>query len=211
MLTSTTTTMFRPSVARSCGLQPLLRRSTPTACPYSTFRPSSLGLRQSPWQQKQTPCIKPIRSSTTTTTVVPRRHASTTSAAQQDAEAAAAASAQARASHPDLPPLDWNTFFQLRKTRRRWQLAFSFAACATGGTVGALFLSTGAADAMVNQIPLDPFVTLGLMTFGFAALGWLAGPSMGSVVFYALNSKYRAQMTLVSWPWIGWGCLGSLC
>jgi len=49
---------------------------------------------------------------------------------------------------------------------------------------------------VVGQIPLDPFVTLGLMTLGFAALGWLAGPSLGSTVFYALNRKYQAQMTL---------------
>lgn len=59
-----------------------------------------------------------------------------------------------------------------------------------------MFLSTGSADWAVNQIPLDPFVTLGLMTFGFAALGWLVGPVLGSQIFYLLNRKYKSQMAL---------------
>lgn len=39
-------------------------------------------------------------------------------------------------------------------------------------------------------------ITLGLITFGSAALGWLAGPAVGSQVFYALNRKYQKQMTV---------------
>ncbi len=35
---------------------------------------------------------------------------------------------------------------------------------------------------------------MGIMTFAFAGLGWLVGPSIGSGVFYILNGKYKAQM-----------------
>ncbi|KAL1895902.1 TIM23 complex component [Sporothrix stenoceras] len=99
-------------------------------------------------------------------------------------------------STKDLPPLDWNTFFALRKTRRRIQVAFSVTGGLTGGLVGGLFLGSGVAEPILSTIPLDPFLTLGLMTFGFAALGWLAGPSIGNVVFYAWKRQYKTQMTL---------------
>ncbi|KAL2759027.1 hypothetical protein ACRALDRAFT_1028978 [Sodiomyces alcalophilus JCM 7366] len=92
--------------------------------------------------------------------------------------------------------LDWNTFFKLRKARRRWQVAFSALAMLASGTGGAIFLSTGAADPVLSQIPLDPFITLGMMVLGFSALGWLAGPSLGSAVFNMLNRQWKRQITM---------------
>lgn len=97
----------------------------------------------------------------------------------------------------DDKPMDWNTFFMLRKQRRRLQLAFSTLACLGGGTAGALFLSTGTMDSLVSQLPLDPFITLGLMTFGFAALGWLLGPILGTTVFNMIKRNTKKQMTKV--------------
>lgn len=44
------------------------------------------------------------------------------------------------------------------------------------------------------QIPLDPFVTLGLMTLACAAMGWLVGPSIGNQVFYLMNHRLKGQM-----------------
>ncbi len=44
------------------------------------------------------------------------------------------------------------------------------------------------------QVPLDPFVTLGLMTMACAGMGWLVGPSLGSQVFYLMNRRYKTQM-----------------
>jgi len=48
----------------------------------------------------------------------------------------------------------------------------------------------------VGKVPLDPFVTMGLMTFSFAALGWLVGPVLGTVVFNLFKRKYKAQMAI---------------
>lgn len=76
-----------------------------------------------------------------------------------------------------------------------------------------MLLSTGVADSLTGQIPLDPVLTLGLMTIGFVALGWLAGPSLGSGVFYLINRKYKVPMTVVStshwmcWGVRKWGCI----
>ncbi|KAJ9157619.1 hypothetical protein NKR23_g358 [Pleurostoma richardsiae] len=206
MLTTTTTTMLRSGVARTCGIQPILLRST--ACPYSTLTTSPFTVRPkvvdaTSVSPRQTSASAAKRSAKTHVLVrsTPARHASTASPSpstpqQQDAKAAAAAAAAQQASHPDQTPLDWNTFFALRKSRRRWQLAGSVATAATTSVAGASFLATGSADWAVSQIPLDPIVTLGLMTIGFTALGWLLGPSLGNTIFYTLNRKYRAQMTL---------------
>lgn len=114
-----------------------------------------------------------------------------------------------RAPRPagDDGTMDWNTFFKLRKQRRRLQLAFSTVACLGGGTAGAIFLSTGALDRVVAQFPLDPFITLGLMTFSAAALGWLLGPIIGTTVFYMFKRSIQKEMTKVWWTaW--WACTG---
>lgn len=99
-----------------------------------------------------------------------------------------------------MPPLDWNTFFQLRKSRRMWQVAGSATMSLVSGAGGMTLLSSGAVDSLTAELPLDPFVSMGLMFFGFVALGWLIGPTVGNSVFYLFNRKYKAPMTLVSWP-----------
>ena len=93
------------------------------------------------------------------------------------------------------PQLDWDTFFKLRKTRRRWQLLFSVTMLGASSTAGAILLASGAGEAAVTKIPLDPFITLGFMVMGCGALGWLGGPSIGSGVFYLLNKRWKSQMT----------------
>lgn len=203
MIAGTTTTMLRAGVTRSCAMQPLLIRTTAAAaatstCAYSTFpsAPFSIRSKLSPLA----PSTKPSSILLHTATPSTRRQASTTSSPGQE-DAAAAARAARRAQQqidPDAPPLDWNTFFQLRKTRRRWQVGFSVVMSLLSGTGGAMVLSTGLADPLTSQVPLDPVMTLGLMTMGFIALGWLAGPTLGSTVFYLMKRKYKGPMTLVS-------------
>lgn len=208
MIASTSAaTMLRSGVARtSCWLQPTLLRTVATTCPYSTLpTPSpSLSIRS---KLPTTISFATKPSSLLLLRAGQNRHASTTpsssSSRDHDLDAAAAARAANRAVSdaavdPNMPPLDWNTFFQLRKTRRRWQVAFSVVLSLASGTGGAILLSTGAADSLTSQIPLDPVLTLGLMTLSFVALGWLAGPSLGSTVFYLIKRKYKAPMTVVS-------------
>ncbi|UNI16945.1 TIM23 complex component [Purpureocillium takamizusanense] len=112
------------------------------------------------------------------------------------AASASSSSSSSGASSSSANPskLDWNSFFKLRLRRRRIQLIFSVGAGVLGGAAGAIILSTGMAEPLVMQIPLDPFVTLGLMTLACAGMGWLVGPSIGNQVFYLLNHRYKAQM-----------------
>lgn len=101
------------------------------------------------------------------------------------------------------PTLDWDTYFQLRKTRRRIQVLFSVGGGAAGGTAGSSLLASGAAEPLVGLIPLDPFFTMGLMAFASATLGWLLGPIVGSGVFNAWHRTIRPQMVAVCSPGIG--------
>lgn len=204
--------MLRSGVTRGCGLQPTLLLRSTTSCPYSTITAASpfaavrpklttdSQLQQSPTSSSSI-SLRPLQSSIIQPT---RRHASTSTNDQaEDAAAAARAAQRAEAyakTNPNMPPLDWNTFFKLRKTRRRWQVAFSALMSSGCGTAGAVLLSTGVADVLTSQIPLDPFVTLGLMTLGCSGLGWVLGPSLGNAVFYLINGKFKAPMTVVSIP-----------
>lgn len=92
------------------------------------------------------------------------------------------------------PPLDWNTFFKLRLRRRRIQVFFSATMGVVGFGAGAALLPTGIAEPLVAQIPLDPFISLGMLTVAFAGVGWLVGPSIGSQVFYLMNHRVKAQI-----------------
>ncbi|KAK3355440.1 Presequence translocated-associated motor subunit pam-17, mitochondrial [Neurospora tetraspora] len=202
---SSTATMLRAGVSRSSGaLQPMLLRSA--ACPCSPFSmntklqqptsvrplsttPSALVLRFRAQQQAQTQAQQQLRRASSSSTR-PR------SDAELDANAAEAAAAAQSAAHAGEPVLDWNTFFKLRKTRRRVQLAFSVIMTLVTSGVGGAVLSTGVADSLVSQVPLEPMFAIGLMTASFGALGWLMGPPIGAMVFNALKSKYRGQMAI---------------
>ncbi|KAK3335815.1 mitochondrial import protein Pam17-domain-containing protein [Cercophora scortea] len=225
MISSTATTMLRSGVGRtSAGFQPILLRGT-AACPYSTgsiampfsMAPSKVSQHctQSPSSttKPQMICARPISTAAAAPTAKPtpssllirfraqqqRRSASTLpprSDHDVDAAAAQAAAAAQTAAHPETPSLDWNTFFKLRKTRRRWQQGFSIVMALTTSATAAVGLSTGLADSLVSQLPLDPFISLGLLTLGGAGLGWLVGPFMGSAVFNVIKRQYKGQMTI---------------
>lgn len=160
--------------------------ATPTTTPAGKPAPSALLIRFRTQQQQR----RNASTTTTTTAAQPRSdHDVDASAAQ------AAANAQA-AAHPEQPPLDWNTFFKLRKTRRRLQLVLSVATALGTSTGGALFVTTSTADRIMGQVPLDPIFTMGIITMSFAALGWLVGPSIGTAIFNALRSSYKSQMAV---------------
>ncbi|KLU84483.1 hypothetical protein MAPG_03524 [Magnaporthiopsis poae ATCC 64411] len=188
MLVSRTATMLRavPSRMRTGGAGLRMASSLaspsprPKPCARAVQSPFSVGLGASP--------PSPIMS---TVALLSRARAASTTPTPAQVQTPRPASRQAE----DDKAMDWNTFFKLRKQRRRLQLAFSTVACFGGGTAGAIFLSTGALDRLVAQFPLDPFITLGLMTFSAAALGWLLGPIIGTTVFYMFKRSIQKEMT----------------
>lgn len=74
------------------------------------------------------------------------------------------------------------------------QLGASVSTSILGIFGGAQALLMTDMDAIVNQIPIDPFIGLGLITFSCGGLGWLLGPSIGTGLFNMTHSKTRGEM-----------------
>ncbi|KAI9053572.1 hypothetical protein LZ554_002526 [Drepanopeziza brunnea f. sp. 'monogermtubi'] len=173
---------------RTAALGYMLQPSLFTPCTYTTTSPSfsrdqstSAGptaSRRRVQLGKRNVTFKPSTSTT--------KNVSTAAATTSPHEAAAPA--------PKTDLLDWNTFFKLRKTRRWYQLGSSVGTGLGGFVMGAQALTMADMDALVSQVPLDPFITLGLITFACGGTGWLLGPIMGTGAFNWTNRKFRGQM-----------------
>ncbi|KAF9873829.1 hypothetical protein CkaCkLH20_08563 [Colletotrichum karsti] len=199
---SNTTTMLTPTstfalrLAGQGAARASIASSIARTCPYSTAAASKKSPARPIGLAPSSPIARSsaVFTSSSTSPIIARV------VRQPCSQRCNATSAAAAAQKPSAPQqgdrLDWNTFFALRKSRRRWQLGFSLVGFAGSFVGGAGVLTTGVADSLVTQVPLDPFITLGLMTFSLGALGWLMGPSVGSLVFYTLNKRWKNQMTM---------------
>ncbi|CAD6441518.1 d54f2052-21c7-47ec-8ee1-faa9c2bcf635 [Sclerotinia trifoliorum] len=172
--TAAATCRIQPSVFISCTYQ-TAASSTPLRAP-DNQNPSSRRRVQVP-SYKRNVTFKPTSrsASTASTSTSPSKSSQTSSAAQTEV-------------------LNWNTFFKLRRTRRWFQLGSSIGTGFGGFAIGAQILTHTDMDALVGQIPLDPFITLGLVTFACGGAGWLTGPILGTAAFNLKNRKFRQQM-----------------
>lgn len=172
-------------------------------CPFAAATASPLQLSQQPRRTASRPFLASPAFSRTKTDLAGSaqksvdaakfKTASDLAAKRPSSETPAAARPMSNpASQP--PPLDWNTFFKLRMRRRRIQVFFSLLSSAGGLFIGAGILSTGLAEPLVAQVPLDPIYTLGGLTLVVAAAGWLVGPTLGGQVFYLINRSLKPQI-----------------
>jgi mitochondrial import inner membrane translocase subunit TIM23 len=85
--------------------------------------------------------------------------------------------------------LGWNSFFQLRTSRRRYSLTSSIlgSIATTATTITTLTTYPSLQDAILRVITLDPMVSLGLTTFAGLGAGWLIGPFFGNFAWRALH------------------------
>jgi mitochondrial import inner membrane translocase subunit TIM23 len=84
-----------------------------------------------------------------------------------------------------MTALDWNTFFRMRTIRRRYALTSSILTAATT-TTGAFYTFSeipSVTDTITSLIPADPFISIGIATFGATFLGWLIGPAFGNTIW----------------------------
>lgn len=94
--------------------------------------------------------------------------------------------------------LDWNTFFKLRTSRRRYSLASSILSSilTTGGMFVFLTSQPELADEMTKLIPADPYFSMGIATFGATLLGWLIGPIFGNAMWRVFHRARLAEFTI---------------
>ncbi|KAH6671377.1 mitochondrial import protein Pam17-domain-containing protein [Halenospora varia] len=169
------------TAAISCRVQPTVLSSTA----FSTTAPtplraqdsSSTSARRAPISKRHVSFKKPNIRHASTISTPPSTSATSTTGTQTQSE-----------------HLNWNTFFKLRKTRRWYQLGSSIGTGINGFILGAEVLTRSDMDKIVGQIPMDPFITLGMITFACGGVGWLAGPIVGTAAFNWRNRKFRKQM-----------------
>ncbi|KAJ5874397.1 uncharacterized protein N7529_002827 [Penicillium soppii] len=91
--------------------------------------------------------------------------------------------------------LDWDSFFKLRASRRRYSLASSIVTSLASTTAGVQVLSGQDLEALGGAVMgLDPFVVLGLATAACGAAGWLVGPVVGNGVWGLVYRKYKPSV-----------------
>ncbi|KAL9095594.1 MAG: hypothetical protein Q9165_002026 [Trypethelium subeluteriae] len=179
------TTAQAPSLSNLSSRTCLRLRATPTATPTTT--PTSC-LASQAWTRSHTKPNNPLSLRKFTTTS-PTSFFTTSFRSHPTVSASPSTSTNTTTSTSPLSPrLPWHEFFRLRKRRRQLTLSSSIVGSALFFYGGVSFLSTfdlsdvpGAAT-----LGLDPFILLGLETFGFAVVGWLAGPVAGEALFRVL-------------------------
>ncbi|KAI9038327.1 presequence translocated-associated motor subunit PAM17 [Aspergillus affinis] len=103
------------------------------------------------------------------------------------------------ASRHEASKLDWNSFFKLRASRRRYTLASSIITSMASTVIGVQVLSTQDLEHMGAQVMgLDPFVVLGMATAACGAAGWLIGPFVGNAVWGLVYRRYSTAVAVAS-------------
>ncbi|PYI03837.1 presequence translocated-associated motor subunit pam17 [Aspergillus sclerotiicarbonarius CBS 121057] len=88
--------------------------------------------------------------------------------------------------------LDWNSFFKLRASRRRYSLASSILSSLATTVIGVQVLSSQDLESLGAQVMgLDPFIVLGMATAACGAAGWLMGPFVGNAVWGLVYRRYK--------------------
>lgn len=99
----------------------------------------------------------------------------------------------------DDAKLDWNSFFKLRASRRRYSLVSSIASSVVSTTAGVQILSAQDLESLGAQVMgLDPFIVLGLATAACGAVGWLAGPVFGNGLWGLVYRRLTPSFATVS-------------
>ncbi|PYH49913.1 presequence translocated-associated motor subunit PAM17 [Aspergillus saccharolyticus JOP 1030-1] len=98
-------------------------------------------------------------------------------------------------SGQQLVRLDWDSFFKLRASRRRYTLASSIVTSALTTVAGMQVLSSQDLESLGAQVMgLDPFVVLGMATAACGAAGWLLGPFVGNSVWSLIYRRYKPSL-----------------
>ncbi|KAL4866095.1 hypothetical protein BDV12DRAFT_173498 [Aspergillus spectabilis] len=101
------------------------------------------------------------------------------------------------AAREEAAKLDWNSFFKLRASRRRYTLASSIGSSGVSTVVGVQVLSSQNLENLGAQVMgLDPFIVLGMATAACGAVGWLVGPFLGNAIWGIVNGKYKKAVAV---------------
>lgn len=182
--------------------------------PLNPAAPSLVGALR-PIQQTTSRTASKQLTRLSSTTARPLSSVTLNSDSRPQAKAVSSSTAGLRSQSTAAPAngeakLDWNTFFKLRASRRRYSLASSIATSIVSTTAGVQVLSGQDLEALGGAVMgLDPFVVLGLATAACGAAGWLVGPIVGNGVWGLVYRKFKPSVNTVSFPDPRMGLFGS--
>ncbi|KAJ5542855.1 hypothetical protein N7535_005278 [Penicillium sp. DV-2018c] len=108
---------------------------------------------------------------------------------------AAPAQTQAQAQTNQEVKLDWDSFFKLRASRRRYSLVSSVVSSLASTSIGVQVLSSMDLEHLgASVMGLDPFIVLGIATAACGAVGWLLGPAVGNGIWGLVYRKYKPSV-----------------
>ncbi|OKL61719.1 hypothetical protein UA08_02441 [Talaromyces atroroseus] len=166
-----------------------------TKCPidHKNISMNSLARTQIPLQRAATPSSSRLSSQFIITSI--KRNFSESAGLRARASKQTQSDTISKKSAAAL--LDWNTFFKLRASRRRYSLASSILTSFVSTAIGVQVLSTQDIDTLGAQVMgLDPFIVLGIATAACGALGWLIGPILGNTLWGLVNRQYRSGIAI---------------
>ncbi|KAL2852984.1 Presequence translocated-associated motor subunit pam17, mitochondrial [Aspergillus pseudodeflectus] len=106
-------------------------------------------------------------------------------------------SSSSPSAREEAAKLDWNSFFKLRASRRRYTLASSIASASASTMIGVQVLSSQNLEHLGAQVMgLDPFVVLGMATAACGAVGWLVGPFLGNAIWGLVNRRFKTAVAV---------------
>ncbi|KAL4884442.1 Presequence translocated-associated motor subunit pam17, mitochondrial [Aspergillus karnatakaensis] len=173
-----------------------------TRLPFTTLNPIALQSSVGPYQalalKTQT------RPSSTSTAQLLKASSTLQVSSRPQAAVAPTCIAQSTATRnnsttarEEAAKLDWNSFFKLRASRRRYTLASSIASSGVSTVVGVQVLSSQNLENLGAQVMgLDPFVVLGMATAACGAVGWLVGPFLGNAIWSIVHGKYKTAVAV---------------
>ena len=128
----------------------------------------------------------------------PIRHSSTTTQPQPSLSSVSSPPRASEWVNGLNTSLDWNTFFRLRASRRRYSLGSSILSTAlvTASTMYLLAIYPEVGDQIAKIVPVDPMIGLGLTTFAAALLGWLIGPVFGNALWSIVHRSSLRGFTV---------------
>lgn len=102
---------------------------------------------------------------------------------------------QQASGSPANTAFNWNAFFRLRKSRRRYSLASSWLSLVGVGFGAFYYLSTHpeVGDELAKVVPVDPIFCLGGSLIASLLLGWLVGPFFGTSVWNFVHRSVRRE------------------
>ena len=103
-------------------------------------------------------------------------------------------------SLPESPyqPLTWEAYLSLRQKRRYYNvIASSLTALGTFAGGASFLLAQDIEKISGFMFGLDPFIAMGLVCFGFGAMGWLLGPFAGGSLFRLVHRRVNRSMQAV--------------